>query len=124
MSGAKVKTMQALANAILAGDVDFVRFENEEAELVRAQLQKVHGIGPWTADIYVMFCLGRADGFAPGDVALANAVAHLAGMSERPTPQQLEKIACKWSPHRGVAARLLWSYYAATKNIKTSPLDQ
>ena len=124
LSNAKVKTMRALAAALLAGEVDFARFEREDEALVREKLQKIHGIGPWTADIYVMFCLGRADGFACGDVALANAVMSLQGQETRPKPAELAEIARKWSPYRGVAARLLWSYYAATKNIKTSSLDQ
>ena len=123
LSRAKVKTLRELAGALLDGEVDFARFEGEDEQLVRTQLQKVHGIGPWTADIYVMFCLGRADGFACGDVALANAVALLKGEEQRPTLKQLEKISRTWSPNRAIAARLLWTYYAAIKNIKTSPLD-
>lgn len=123
LSNAKVRTLRALATAIIEGDVDFSLFESAEENLVRERLIKVHGIGPWTADIYVMFCLGRMDGFAPGDVALANAVALLQRAAKRPTPSQLEKTSRRWSPHRGVAARMLWHYYAVVKKRKTLPLE-
>ena len=119
LSGAKTQTLKALANAIVTGEADFARFETQPDNVVRKQLMQVRGIGPWTADIYVMFCLGRRDGFAPGDMALANAVGLLKGSKKRPSPRQLEKIASKWSPWRGVAARLLWHYYGTIKNIKT-----
>ena len=119
LSNAKVRTLRALAQAISTGEVDFERFESQTETQVRAQLIKVHGIGPWTADIYVMFCLGRRDGFAPGDVALANATGLLRGLDKRPSVRELEKYAVKWSPWRGVAARLLWHYYAHIKNTKT-----
>ena len=119
LSNAKIRTLKALASAIQNDEIDFARFETEPENLVREQLVRVHGIGPWTADIYVMFCLGRADGFAPGDVALANATGRLKKMPKRPTPSQLTIIARQWSPWRGVAARLLWHYYAVVKNVKT-----
>jgi len=123
LSNAKVRTLRALATAIIDGEVDLALFEQQSERRVRECLMKVHGIGPWTADIYVMFCLGRVDGFAPGDVALANAVALLQHAAKRPTPAQLEKIANQWQPCRGVAARLLWHYYAVVKARKTMPLD-
>ncbi len=119
LSNAKIRTLKALANATLQGDIDFRRFARQDDDLVRQQLKTVHGIGPWTADIYVMFCLGRADGFAPGDVALANATGLLKKLPKRPTPAQLQEIALTWRPWRGVAARLLWHYYGVVKNIKT-----
>ena len=69
------------------------------------------GVGPWTADIYVMFCLGRADAWAPGDLALQNAVQDLMGLDGRPGEGELVRIAERWRPWRAVAARLLWAYY-------------
>ena len=82
----------------------------------------VKGIGPWTADIYIMFCLGHRDGFAAGDVALANAVCMLGDLEKRPKPRELEKMAQKWRPNRAVAAGLLWHYYALEKGILGNPL--
>ena len=119
LSFAKIRTLKALALAIDQGEVDFAGFESRPDDDVRASLIKVHGIGPWTADIYVMFCLGRCDGFAPGDVALANATALLLKLDQRTSPKELAIFAQRWSPWRGVAARLLWHYYAAVKNVKT-----
>ena len=123
LSNAKVRTLRALATSIVEGETDFSSFETQPENLVREALTGIHGIGPWTADIYVMFCLGREDGFAPGDVALANAVRLLQRADKRPTPRQLEKLALSWSPWRGVAARLLWHYLAVTKKRKTMPLE-
>ena len=77
LSNAKIRTLKALANAVQSrGSIDLRALVRSAARGVwcESRLMTVHGIGPWTADIYVMFCLGRTDGFAPGDVALANAV--------------------------------------------------
>lgn len=84
-------------------------------EDVRQRLTALPGIGPWTADIYLMFCLGRADGFAPGDLALQVAAEKLMELPARPDPKALDGIAERWRPWRGVAARQLWAYYAAIK---------
>jgi DNA-3-methyladenine glycosylase II len=67
-----------------------------------------------------MFCLGRADSFAPGDLALQVAVQQLMGLDGRPEPRALAEIAERWSPWRGVAARLLWAYYAEVKRSGTA----
>ena len=73
------------------------------------------GIGPWTADVYIMFCLGRADAWAPGDLALQIAAQRALDLAERPTAEELREIGDRWRPWRGVAARMLWAYYAAVK---------
>jgi DNA-3-methyladenine glycosylase II len=73
------------------------------------------GIGPWTADVYIMFSLGRADAWAPGDLALRVAAQRAMDLSERPSSEVLKEIGERWRPWRGVAARLLWAYYAALK---------
>ena len=75
----------------------------------------VPGIGAWTAEIYAMFSLGRADVFAPGDLALQEAARVLFDLDERPTEKQLRTKAEAWSPWRSVAARLLWAYYRVDK---------
>ena len=82
---------------------------------MHAALTEVVGIGPWTADVYIMFCLGRADGWAPGDLALQIAAQQAMGSDERPGADALKEIGERWRPWRGVAARLLWAYYAALK---------
>jgi DNA-3-methyladenine glycosylase II len=82
---------------------------------VIATLVAVPGIGRWTAEIYAMFSLGRADVFAPGDLALQEAARLVYGLDTRPTERALRDMATDWSPWRGVAARLFWSYYRVAK---------
>ena len=74
-------------------------------------LTALPGIGPWSADIYMLFCLGRADAFAAGDLALQIAAARALRLSERPSREELLAIAERWRPWRGVAAHMLWAYY-------------
>jgi DNA-3-methyladenine glycosylase II len=78
-------------------------------------LVAVPGIGVWTAEIYAMFALGRADVFAPGDLALQEAARMLFGLEARPTDKALRAMAEAWSPWRSVAARILWAYYRVAK---------
>ena len=88
--------------------------EMTEAEALAA-LTSVMGIGPWTAQVYLMFCQGRADMFPPGDLALQVAAQHLFGLPERPDPEALARMAGEWSPWRSVAARALFAYYRVVK---------
>ena len=85
-------------------------------EDVVASLVAVPGIGRWTAEIYAMFSLGRADVFAPGDLALQESARILFEIDERPTEKALRAMAEAWSPWRAVAARILWAYYRVAKN--------
>ena len=110
LSQGKVKTLRAVADAIVAGALDLETPLPDDA--LRAALLAISGIGPWTADIYTMFCLGHADGFAAGDLALQVAAQRAFGLDDRPSARALEDIAERWRPWRGVAARLLWSFYA------------
>jgi DNA-3-methyladenine glycosylase II len=111
LSRGKVKTLRATAEAISAGELSFARRVDSEA--LREALLRISGIGPWTADIYVMFCLGHRDAFAPGDLALQVAAQRALDLPSRPSAQELIVISERWRPWRGVAARLLWSYYSA-----------
>jgi DNA-3-methyladenine glycosylase II len=83
--------------------------------VVIATLTEVPGIGVWTAEIYAMFSLGRADVFAPGDLALREASRFLFELPDRPSERVLRQMAEGWSPWRAVAARLLWAYYKTAK---------
>ncbi len=85
-----------------------------DVEIVKT-LVAVPGIGVWTAEIYAMFALGRADVFAPGDLALQEAARMLFGLPGRPTDKALRVMAEAWSPWRSVAARILWAYYRVAK---------
>jgi DNA-3-methyladenine glycosylase II len=118
LSAPKIRTLRAIAAAMDAGlDLDALS-TIEEAE-ARARLTAVSGIGPWTADIYLMFCVGRADVFAPGDLALQVAWQWAAGLDERPDAKAMAEIAERWRPWRGVAARMLWAFYAHEKKHRS-----
>ena len=82
----------------------------------RAQLINVSGIGPWTADVFQLFCLGQPDAFAPGDLAIQVAAQHAFELEARPSAAELDELAERWRPWRGVSARLLWAYYAVLKD--------
>jgi DNA-3-methyladenine glycosylase II len=121
LSRPKIRTLLATAEAITEGRLDLAGLITAPDEDVRASLTAVRGIGPWTADIYVMFCLGRADSWAPGDLALQLATQSLLTLDTRPGAEALTKIAERWRPWRGVAARLLWAYYSEARAQQRSP---
>lgn len=104
------------ARALAASGIDFIGLRAMPDEVVIAELVAVPGIGRWTAEIYAMFALGRADVFAPGDLALQEGARLLFGLSERPTEKALRGMAEAWSPWRAVAARVLWAYYHVAKS--------
>ncbi len=103
------------ARALAASDIRFGLLRERPTDEVIGTLVKVPGIGSWTAEIYAMLSLGRADVFAPGDLALQEAVRILFEQPQRPTERELRRMAEAWSPWRGVAARLLWAYYRTAK---------
>lgn len=120
LSRPKIKTLRAVSAAVVGGlRLDELATMPEEQAI--AQLTAVSGIGPWTADIYLMFCVGRADVFAPGDLALQIAAHMLMDLDARPNARDLAAIAAeRWRPWRAVAALLLWSYYAEMKKRGTA----
>jgi len=116
LSGGKVVSMRAVAEAIVSGVLDFVAVEGLPAEEAIAHLTAVKGVGPWTAEIYLLFCIGHPDIFPAGDLALKKAAVDGLGLAEMPSTRELVGIAEKWSPHRGAAALLLWSYFHALRD--------
>lgn len=112
LSRQKIRYGRALAQA----GIDFDALPLLPNDTVVETLIAVPGIGRWTAEIYAMFSLGRADVFAPGDLALQEAAKVLFGLDARPTERQLRLMAEDWSPWRAVAARLLWAYYRVAKS--------
>ncbi len=106
----------AYARALAGSGIDFATLRDlPDAEVVAA-LTRVKGIGIWTAEIYAMFSLGRADVFAPGDLALQEAAARLFGLPERPRERALREMSAAWAPWRAVAARVLWAFYRVETN--------
>jgi DNA-3-methyladenine glycosylase II len=118
LSRPKIKTLRAISAAVEAG-LDLQSLADMDEADARTKLTAVSGIGPWTADIYLMFCLGRVDAFASGDLALQEAVRMIFELEQRPTATELDAIAERWKPWRAVAARMLWHYYAAKKAPKS-----
>lgn len=110
LSRGKVKTLRAMSEAIEAG-LDLTELAAEPEDVVHETLTALPGIGPWSADIFLLFCLGRADAFAAGDLALQTAAANALKLAQRPSREELLEIAERWRPWRGVAAHLLWAYY-------------
>lgn len=124
LSAPKIRTLRALSLAVVEGAVDFAILETAASEDAHAMLTQVKGIGPWTADIYLLFCLGHADAFPAGDLALQEAVRLALDLPVRPSASDLIEIAAAWQPRRGIAARLLWAYYGAMKGRAGAPLPK
>jgi DNA-3-methyladenine glycosylase II len=114
LSQAKMKALKALAEATANG-LDLAALATLEAEAAHDALIAVKGVGPWTADLFLLFCLGHPDAFPAGDLALQEAARLALGLEQRPDARKLEEIAERWRPLRGVAARLLWAYYRRVK---------
>ena len=112
LSRQKARYARALAEA----EIDYAALRHAPDDEVIATLTEVPGIGVWTAEIYAMFSLGRADVFASGDLALQESARLLYDLPERPKPRALAEMARAWSPWRSVAARLLWAYYRVAKD--------
>ena len=104
------------ARELAAARIDFKGLRTARNDEVIATLTQVPGIGIWTAEIYAMFSLGRADVFAPGDLALQEAARILFDLPDRPKDKALREMAIAWSPWRSVAARMLWAYYRVAKD--------
>jgi DNA-3-methyladenine glycosylase II len=113
LSGGKIRAMRAVAEAMAAGTLDFAAAETLPADEAIAHLTAVKGVGPWTAEIYLLFCVGHPDIVPAGDLALKKAVRDGLGLGELPETKALIDIAADWSPHRGAAALLFWRYFHA-----------
>jgi DNA-3-methyladenine glycosylase II len=111
LSAAKIKTLKALARDIQGERVNLDVLANEDADAAHNTLTALHGIGPWTADVYLLFCLGHGDAWPAGDLAVQEAVKVGLGLTTRPTAKQMAPLAEPWRPLRGAAAHLWWSYY-------------
>ncbi len=119
LSRPKVKALRAIATAIEHGGLDLAALRSYEDDAAKDALCAISGIGPWTADVFILFCMGRADAFAPGDLALQVAAQMAFDLDARPSPDALTDIAERWRPWRGVAARLLWAYYRHVKEARS-----
>jgi DNA-3-methyladenine glycosylase II len=122
LSAPKIRTLKAIAKAVACGELDLPALIDIPADDAHRVLTAVHGIGPWTADIYLLFCLGHADAWPAGDLALQEAARLAFALKTRPTAQAMGPLAERWRPWRGAAACLLWSYYRACKQREGAPV--
>jgi DNA-3-methyladenine glycosylase II len=115
LSAAKIRTLKSLAREIASERLNLDVLANEDVDAAHHTLTSLHGIGPWTADVYLLFCLGHGDAWPAGDLAVQEAVKIGLGLKTRPTAKEMAPIAEPWRPMRGAAAHLWWAYYRAIK---------
>jgi DNA-3-methyladenine glycosylase II len=123
LSAPKIKSIRAIGKAVAKGRIDLTAVGNMDADEAHAALTALHGVGPWTADIYLLFCLGHADAFPSGDLAVQESARLALGLRKRPNAKSLTKIAEAWRPWRGVAAHLLWAYSHVVKKRDVVPVQ-
>ena len=105
-----------LSESIVSGELRLRQLSKLSDDQALVRLTEIKGIGLWSANIYLLMAMRRADIWPAGDLALAVAIKELKGLAVRPSPEQLEAIAEQWRPHRAVAARMLWQYYLGRKS--------
>ncbi len=120
----KVRHLASIAEAVTSGALAFERLAAAPIAEARAELLAVSGVGPWTADVFLLSATGALDAFPAGDVGLMAAYQTLAGLEARPTREAFIAIAETWRPHRAVAAHLLWGWLAASREtqLEASPI--
>ena len=123
LSAPKIRTLKAIAKAIDRGELDLPALVEMPADDAHRILTAVHGIGPWTADIYLLACLGHADAWPAGDLALQEAARLLFKLKTRPTTKEMQPLAEPWRPWRAAAACMLWTYYRAIKQRDGAPIQ-
>jgi DNA-3-methyladenine glycosylase II len=115
LSGAKIKTLKLLAAEIRSARLDLNALGEQDADTAHKALVALHGVGPWTADVYLLFCLGHSDAWPAGDLALQDAVRAGLSLESRPTTKEMIALAEVWRPFRGAAAHLWWAYYRVAR---------
>lgn len=121
LSGAKARSFMGIADAVSRGNLDFSALSTMPDMLARSTLMSLPGVGPWTADIFLLSALGRPDAWPAGDLALQVAAQNLFGGAHRPDAADMMRLAEAWKPWRSVAARLLWSHYRGMKGMGQIP---
>lgn len=111
----KASYVRGVAHQIMAGEFDIEALETMDDDQARMRLMKVKGIGPWTADTYLLFALRRSDAWPSGDLALAKAIQEVSGLITLPGAKEVDSIADQWRPWRAVAARILWHFYLSER---------
>lgn len=118
LSRPKIAHIRSIATAVTDGSLNLRRVARASDEAAQAELVAVKGIGPWTADVYLMFCLGRHDVFPHADIGLSEAYRMITGETDRHPPKDFLQVGERWRPYRGVAAHMLWSYINAARDAQ------
>lgn len=113
----KTSYLLHLSESIAGGELRLRQLSRLSDDQALVRLTKIKGIGLWSANIYLLMAMRRADIWPAGDLALAVAIKELKGLAAKPSPDELERIAEHWRPHRAVAARMLWQYYLGRKSV-------
>lgn len=121
LSRPKQRTIAAIAMAISEGSIDLGGLCDMPVEAAMEELVAIKGIGPWTAEVYLMFCAGHPDVFPAGDLALQEAIRLGFDLKDRPDDKHARLLAERWQPWRAVAARVLWAYYGKLRR-QASPV--
>jgi DNA-3-methyladenine glycosylase II len=111
----KASYVRGIAQEIIAGDLDLEALAGMEDHQVHQRLLALRGVGPWTADVYLLFALLRPDAWPSGDLALEVAVQEIQGLAAKPSSVEVDGIAEGWKPWRAVAARILWHFYLSQR---------
>lgn len=118
LSGAKIKTLKAIATAVQNKSLDLLALKRIPETEAGEKLMSIWGLGPWSVEMFLMFALGRADVFSAGDLGLVRAIEAIYGLPKNAPRASLLAIAERWSPHRTYASLLLWR----TRDLKNKPL--
>ncbi len=121
LSHPKQKTMISVAEAVISGELDLHGLCQCDRDDAIEQMTAVHGIGLWTAEVYLLSAAGHPDIFPARDVALQSAVGEAFALTGRPAEKELAALSESWRPWRSVAARLFWAYYAKTRKRDAVP---
>lgn len=116
LSFAKINCLKSIAEAMETGAFDLFGLEGLESDAALKQLMSLKGVGRWTAEIYLMSGLGHPDYFPAGDLVLRKMVQKVIESDDLPSEKEVREIVKAWSPHRAVAARLLWRYFAVLRD--------
>jgi DNA-3-methyladenine glycosylase II len=122
LSAPKIRTLRTISAAVTDGTLPLERLQDLPADEAHAIMTAVKGIGPWTADIYLLFCLGHPDAFPVGDLALQEAARIAYALEARPNVKEFAVLAERWRPWRGVASKVLWAYYRIAKAREGAPV--
>jgi len=115
LSAPKIKTFKLLAAELHAERLDLNSLAKMDADSAHARLTALHGVGPWTADVYLLFCLGHADAWPAADIAIQEGIKLGLGLERRPTTKETIALGDAWRPYRGAAAHLWWSVVHASR---------